>query len=115
MPRTQSTLTRQLAASIVCAVSLQATATTEEVSKRIAAYRQKNVARMAWIIAGEYETLPAWIDAFCHECDTNECAPATPETLAAKIYDQGWTIEGGIKGCLLLCPSCTCGEEVQHA
>lgn len=113
MPQTQSTLTRQLVSSIVCAQSLLPSVSTPEiVAQKVKAHRQLYVERMAWIIEGEYDSLPAWLDGWCHSCDTNECARGTAQDLAAKMFDAGWKIEGGLKGCLLLCPSCTCGKEV---
>ena len=111
MSSTQSTLSRQLVSSIVSAQSLlPSLRIPEAVAKKIKAHREMYVARMAQIIADEYESLPIWIDGFCHECDMNECARGTAQELAAKMFDLGWTIEGGPKGSLLLCPSCTCGE-----
>lgn len=112
--QSQSTTARQLRASILSVKCLLPTSVfiSEIVAKKIKAHRDLHVSRMAWIIEGEYESLPAWVDAFCHSCDINECARSTPLELAEIIFDQGWTIENGLKGSLLLCPSCTCGEEV---
>lgn len=109
MPVQESTATRQLRASIVCAITTQSNTQAIDGAK---AYRQVRVDRMAQLIADEYESLPAWVDGFCHNCDINECAQGSPEQLAARLFDLGWSVEGGLKGSLLLCPSCTCGEVV---
>ncbi len=73
---------------------------------------QRQVADLAVCIAAEIDG-PAdavqWRDAFCHECETNECLNGTAEQLAEKIFALGWAVEN-LKMFNLICPRCSNAE-----
>jgi hypothetical protein len=114
MPNTQSNTARQLAASFICATVLQKQLnSTKEVTQRVAAHRQQYVDRMASLIHDWIEHQPpppteakAWRDAWCHDCDINDAFLGTLAQHAARVFDAGWKIEGGLNGNLLVCPTC---------
>lgn len=58
------------------------------------------------ILAGDYEDLPdaiRWRDAFCHECEMNECVQGSAAQLAAKIISLNWNKDWNNN---LICPKC---------
>ena len=75
-------------------------------------FRLQQINDLAICIGAESE-LPAdvsmWRDAFCHECETNECLNGTAKQLAQKILDRGWAVED-LKQLNLICPRCQDAE-----
>lgn len=68
----------------------------------------RRLSQFAQIIAG-INIAPAdeiiWRDAFCHECERNECIQGTALQLAQKIDDLNWDIEN-LELSNLICPEC---------
>jgi hypothetical protein len=63
---------------------------------QLVAYREEQIAELTTVIAGDSEHLAnsiTWRDAFCYECQGNECALGTARQLATKVFDLGWAVE----------------------
>ena len=75
-------------------------------------FRLRQISDIAICIAAESESpadVAKWRDAFCRECETNECLNGTAKQLAQKIFDLGWAVED-LKLFNLICPRCSNAE-----
>ena len=103
----ESTTTAQRPASVRVLTAAEFDS-PQAIAARLASIRERQISELTTVIACNSEHMVnsiTWRDAFCYECEGNECALGTARQLAAKVFDLGWAVES-LTGYRLNCLKC---------